>query len=279
MLLVSYPELGGEERLPVYVRGIVIDYPQQVAACLKGGDAQILFSAEGTGELILRGTVYELPEGSAVYLSERVRCEFRPKGRTWTVDWLTFGCGIAGCSEMLFLGKDWCLFDVRRREEHRRILQEIYRAVALGKDGGFRASALLYEMLIDLHGEETGTRGRRVSSSEAMGHILAYLNDHYTDDITLEQLCAAAGGLSEQYLCRLFKQTTGMRPMEYMLRRRIGAARVCLEMTALSISEVAVRVGFHNTSYFYRTFRKYVGMSPLAYRQAVTEKAEPGDSF
>ena len=55
--------------------------------------------------------------------------------------------------------------------------------------------------------------------------------------------------------------------MEYMLCRRVSAARVYLETTDLPISDVAARSGFHNTSYFYRSFRKFVGMSPLAYRQ------------
>lgn len=158
------------------------------------------------------------------------------------------------------------------------MLRELYEAVTLDRSAE-RASVLLYGILAELDGELRGTLTRRTNGNAALDRILAYLDDHYTDDITLGQLCAAAGGLSEQYLCRLFKQSVGMRPMEYMLSRRISAARVYLETTDFSIADVAARSGFRNTSYFYRSFRKFVGMSPLAYRQACLGVGDAEDAF
>ena len=266
MFLAAYPDL--REGLPVYVRGVGMDYPQEAETYRRGegGESLLLFSSKGTGEVIIDGDVCVLPEGSAVYVNGRVNCRYRPKDRDWVIGWVAFGCGIPACASMLFLGRAWCLFEGARRDEHRRMLRELYNAVTLDRSAE-RASALLYGILLELNGELCGTLTRRPSANAALDRIIAYLNDHYTDDITLDQLCTAAGGLSEQYLCRLFKQSVGMRPMEYMLSRRVSAARVYLEMTDLSISDVAARSGFHNTSYFYRSFRKFVGMSPLAYRQ------------
>ena len=277
MLLVAYPEIGEEKSLPVYVTGIGIDYPQESVSYRSGGKAMLLFSEAGMGEIVIDGEVHELPEGSAVYLSERMSFEYRPKERSWTIGWLTFGIGITSCADMLFLGQNWCLFPGFRGDERQKMIREIYNAADTGR--GSRASALLYGMLVEMSMERDGTFGRRPSSTAAMDRILSYLNDHYTEDITLEQLCTAAGGLSEQYLCRLFKQSTGLRPMEYMLRRRISAARVYLESTDFSIAEVALRSGFHNNSYFYRNFRKFVGMSPLAYRQAALGLTDTEETF
>ena len=268
MFLAAYPEMM--EGLPVYVRGVGMDYPQEAETYRHGNgeDSLLLFSAKGTGELEIDGNVCELPEGSAVYVNGSTGCRYRPKSRDWVIGWVTFGCGIPACASMLFLGEAWCLFAGGRRDEHRRMLRELYDTVTQERSAP-RASALLYGILTELDGGLRGTlTSRRSSGNPALERIIAYLNDHYTDDITLDQLCEAAGGLSEQYLYRLFKQSTGLRPMEYMLSRRVSAARVYLETTDLPISSVASRSGFHNTSYFYRSFRKFVGMSPLAYRQA-----------
>ena len=266
MFLAAYLDIM--EGMPVYVREVGMDYPQEAETYRRGesGESLLLFSSKGTGEVIIDGDVCVLPEGSAVYVNGRVNCRYRPKDRDWVIGWVAFGCGIPACASMLFLGETWCSFDIRPRDEHRRMLRELYDAVTLDRSAE-RASALLYGMIVELNGALQGTLTRRPSGTPALERILAYLNEHYTEDITLDQLCTAAGGLSEQYLCRLFKNSTGMRPMEYMLCRRVSAARVYLETTDLPISDVAARSGFHNTSYFYRSFRKFVGMSPLAYRQ------------
>ena len=269
MLLVSYPEIKEERTLPVYVTGIGIDYAQETVSCLSAKEAQLLFSVTGKGRITMDGREYELPAGSAVYLNRGTAAQIRPYG-DWTISWITFGTGTAESAEMLFLGRDWCTFDLRHRDDYRKALREIYDAVTVGTVyGTHRASAYLYGFLVELNGILRGIIPRNVPQSPAMAGVIAYIDENYTRDITLEQLCDAAGGLSEQYLCRLFKQTTGLRPMEYMLRRRISAARTYLEKTDLPISDVAVLSGFHNTSYFYRNFRKFVGLSPLAYRQSV----------
>jgi AraC-like DNA-binding protein len=162
------------------------------------------------------------------------------------------------------------MFDMSRHGEYRGVLSEIYDAVTLDALGGeSRASAELYGLLVLLNAVLNGGGRRTVQQNPAMEAIIAYIDENYTNDITLDQLCRAAGGLSEQYLCRLFKQSTGMRPMEYMLRRRISAARTYLERSDMTIAEVAIASGFRNTSYFYRSFRKLTGKSPLVYRQYV----------
>lgn len=269
MLQVSYPDIKEGKGLPVYVSSVGIDYTEEAISCCRTGDAQLLISEEGAGEVTIDGIVYELPAESGIYLNGRTFCQFRPRGN-WKISWVTFGTGIPACSDMLFLGRDWCMFDLRYHGKYRDTLRAIYHAVTLNAVyGTTQASALLYGLLAELNGILAGVSRRPVPQNSAMEAIIAFIDQNYIRDITLDQLCQAAGGLSEQYLCRLFKQSTGMRPMEYMLRRRISAARTYLGRSDMSISEVALASGFHNTSYFYRNFRKFTGMSPLAYRQSV----------
>lgn len=265
MLLASYPDIGKEKRLPIYVTSIGLDYPQESVSYANTGTAQFLFSSAGEGEIEIGGEVYSLPEGSGVYLRGTEGCRYRPKSERWNIHFLTLEFGIPDCTELLFLERDWCIFGTERWEERRRVFRKIYEAVTLGGTYGTeRASAIVYSLLVELN----GGIGKLGCPNASVASIIAYIDENYTHDITLEQLCMAAGGLSEQYLCRLFKQSTGLRPMEYMLRCRISAARAYLEKTDIPISEVAIRSGFNNTSYFYRNFRKFVGVSPLAYRQS-----------
>ena len=269
MLRVSYPDVKEGKELPVYVSSIGIDFSEEAVSCRRAGDGLLLFTAEGCGEVTIDGIAYELPEESGIYLNGRTIGQFRPLGN-WKISWISFGTGIEECGKMLFLGRDWCMFDMSRHGEYRGVLSEIYDAVTLDALGGeSRASAELYGLLVLLNAVLNGGGRRTVQQNPAMEAIIAYIDENYTNDITLEQLCRAAGGLSEQYLCRLFKQSTGMRPMEYMLRRRISAARTYLERSDMTIAEVAVASGFRNTSYFYRSFRKLTGKSPLVYRQYV----------
>lgn len=269
MLQVSYPDVKEGKNLPLYVKSVGVDYAEEMEVRRGTGDGLFLFSEEGAGEAVIEGIVYDLPAGSGIYLNGRTRCEFRPCG-DWKISWVTFGVGIPACGDMMFLGRDWCLFDLNRREEHRELLYGIYDASALDAVWGEgRASAMLYCLCTFLDGVLRGIAPRTSPQNPVMDAIIEYIDENYTDDITLEQLCRAAGGLSEQYLCRFFKQNTGMRPMEYMLRRRIDAARTFLERSDMSIAEIARASGFRNTSYFYRNFRKFTGMSPLAYRQSV----------
>ncbi len=270
MLLASYPEIREEDRLPVYITSIGLDYPQESVSYATAGTAQFLFSSVGEGEIEIGGDIYHLPEGGGVYLRGTESCRYRPRGGEWKIHFMTLGFGVPECEEMLFLRRDWCVFDEKRLTEHSTALRNIYEAVTLGSAyGTAKASALVYALLVELNGEIEERIGKANGPNAAVASIIAYIDENYTHDITLEQLCRAAGGLSAQYLCRLFKQNTGLRPMEYMLRCRISAARTYLERTDIPISEVAVRSGFNNTSYFYRNFRKFVGVSPLAYRQSV----------
>ena len=269
MLQVSYSDIKEGKHLPVYVSSTGIDYTEESVSCRCGRDGLLLFTVEGRGEVTIDGIAYELPAESGIYLNSRTAGQFRPLGN-WKISWVSFGTGIDACGDMLFLGRDWCTFDMSRYGEYRRILAEIYDAVTLDAvSGESRASALLYGLLVLLNSVLAGIPCRAIHQNPAMEAILSYIDENYTNDITLDQLCRAAGGLSEQYLCRLFKQSTGMRPMEYMLRRRISTARTCLEHSDMSIAEVAIASGFRNTSYFYRSFRKFTGMSPLVYRQSV----------
>jgi AraC-like DNA-binding protein len=86
---------------------------------------------------------------------------------------------------------------------------------------------------------------------------------------------AAGLGLSYTVFRRLFQRETGHAPLAYQLEVRVSHARVLLEQTDLSVSEIAQRTGFANVFYFSKMFTKRAGQTPTACRQAARARRAP----
>jgi len=269
MPLVFYPEISRESALPVFVTGIGTDYLQQTVSRPTLTDPQLLISVSGTGVVTIGEKTFELPAGTGFYLSCGVDYHYRPVGHEdWRVDWITFGMTSEGMKNALFTGQEFARLDIPRLDLLHNTFRQIFDSLSLDREyGGFTASSLLYSMLLDLNRSVSEIPASPICRNPAIQMVLEYIEMHYAEEISLETLCEAAGGLSEQYLCRLFKSTVGQRPIEYILRKRIDTARAYLDKTDLPIADIAVKCGFHNTSYFYRNFKKFTGTSPLTYRQ------------
>lgn len=96
--------------------------------------------------------------------------------------------------------------------------------------------------------------------------MTAYLNDHYREDITLDDL-AEKFYISRSYLTRIFKETTGITVVQYLTVVRIRQAARLLRETDSPITEIADLCGFGNVTYFEKVFNRIRGMTPRQYRK------------
>lgn len=103
-------------------------------------------------------------------------------------------------------------------------------------------------------------------TAEAIIRAKKYIQSHYHEPITLEDIAGAAC-LSQSHFCRLFKQETGFTPIEYLNSVRLENAKTLLLYSNYTLTEIADRVGFSSIHYFSRCFKKHEGISPLSYRQ------------
>jgi AraC family transcriptional regulator len=88
-----------------------------------------------------------------------------------------------------------------------------------------------------------------------------YIAEHLAEDISLEAI-ATQLGISRYYFCRLFKQSMGVSPYQYIIQQRIERAKHLLGNSPMSISEVALACGFAHQSHLNYHFKKVVGMTP-----------------
>ena len=113
---------------------------------------------------------------------------------------------------------------------------------------------------------------RSVQNKNITYDIIQYLNDTVAEPVKLQDL-ADRFSYSLSSIKRIFKKETGLSIIDYQNNNRIIQSKRLLESGNASIEEIAGALGFSNASYFSRTFKKQVGISPSAYRKSVKDPA------
>lgn len=102
-------------------------------------------------------------------------------------------------------------------------------------------------------------------SKEQIKQMMSYIQENYAEKLTVSRIAATAF-VSERECYRIFRKCLQMTPTEYLTGFRIQTACRMLEEGKKSITEIALDCGMGSGSYFGKVFRKYQGVSPLAYR-------------
>lgn len=96
--------------------------------------------------------------------------------------------------------------------------------------------------------------------------IVHYIDSHYAEEFTLENL-AGVLRYNKAYLCKLFKDATGLTIINYLNYVRISRAYDLICYTSNSMSHISLMVGFSSVHYFARMFKKICGMPPGEIRE------------
>ncbi|MGG2073735.1 bifunctional transcriptional activator/DNA repair enzyme AdaA [Lysinibacillus irui] len=102
--------------------------------------------------------------------------------------------------------------------------------------------------------------------SEWVDLITAYIDQHFTEKLTLDSLASICHG-SPYHMHRTFKKIKGITPVEYIQQVRVHTAKKILIQTNKAIGDIAISVGMTNTPYFITLFKKKTGLTPAQFRQ------------
>jgi AraC family transcriptional regulator len=98
--------------------------------------------------------------------------------------------------------------------------------------------------------------------------VEAYVRERLAEEISTETL-AELVELSPFHFSRIFKQATGMSPLQYVTRERITRAQQLIRETSRSLIEVALEVGYTSPSHFAKIFRRMTGVTPTEFRSTL----------
>src|SRR5690606_140957 len=96
--------------------------------------------------------------------------------------------------------------------------------------------------------------------------VLDYLHEHLPARIELATL-AKLTGLSQSHFSQAFRVSTGMAPYRWQIDARIRLAQQLLLTTSATLEQVAETTGFADAVHLGRTFRRYIGVTPIAWRR------------
>ena len=137
------------------------------------------------------------------------------------------------------------------------LLVKAYLLVALGE---------FYRYYQDM--EALKVHSSRSISYARVRNIVEYIHEHFDETLTLGQLADYAM-ISKNYLSAVFSETMRLSLFDYIEQVRINHARLLLSTTGDSILDIALKSGFHSSSYFNRVFKKIMHMTPSQYRKSV----------
>lgn len=151
------------------------------------------------------------------------------------------------------------------------IINVLFTSVNEKKNGyEFVAQGALYIMFgliyqMQLWHVNTSKPSASSSQIKRFKDVLNYIETHYTEQISLEDMARVAD-LSPRYFCRYFRKMTQCTPMEYIIYYRIECACDLLAQTQTSITDAALNCGFNDISYFIKAFHKAKGITPKQYQ-------------
>ena len=107
--------------------------------------------------------------------------------------------------------------------------------------------------------------GQKDHSDEGVKEVQAYIEKHFAEKISVELLAQRIATSSRNFV-RRFKKATNNTPIEYIQRIRVEAAKKQLESSTLNIYQIMYGVGYNDDKTFRTLFKRYVGTTPLEYR-------------
>ena len=232
---------------------------------------EIVFVTGGEGSYIHGGNVYQIKKGDVFFANKGIPHEDSSSERG---DYENICFGVAG---LQFMGLPEGIFTlpgqsvVRDAESLPELFfyaNKLYEAsmVTTAYSERLRDSMLTATILLAANLPDKGNcedQEENLGPAMLMRH---FIDINFADDISLDDMTQFAG-VTRFHGSHLFKDTFGMSPVKYLVRRRIGQAQTLLIATNMSVREIAWKVGYPNSDYFCSLFKKKVGHTPREYRK------------
>ena len=243
---------------------------------------ELLVFLSGNVTYSVEGTAYRLRPGDVMLIgSGEIHRPIIGEGKPYEryVAWMSEECFRKTERMGGDFDPEFCFRDSARRKLYllrpesallQAIVQAFEKLTAVSEDRGEGRETLrnctMGELLVCLNRAYLGTAHEMyedIVSNEKVGEVISYINRNLCEPLTLDDL-SARFFIGKFYLTRLFERHTGLTLHQYIIKKRLTAARALL-LQGCSAMEACVSCGFGDYSHFSRSFRKQYGLPPGKY--------------
>lgn len=240
----------------------------------------------GEAEVLTTGHKYTFHHNEAFFINTNVLCTIEPiPGKKPAVmhSHLFHSAFLSGHFKSIFEtkylnpvleNKNIEIVEIRGKNNRQlKILTKLRQVAALQQQTNteFQTRNLFSEiwllLLEEIREISDARQPSRTISQERLLTMMSYVNYHYPDRISLEDIAASAS-VSKRECLRCFKSGINKTPFEYLMEYRLEKAARLLRTTDLPIVDIAMRSGFSNSAYFGKLFKSTYQASPGAYRKS-----------
>ncbi len=181
----------------------------------------------------------------------------------WSISWVgLYGKTITEFVNLLDVSPENPIIHISLYNEIKAVFDNIYDACKDNSPASnLQVTSLIYEFLSVLM-----QNSKFNPKTDVIKSALKIIDYNFCSDISIEQI-AKHSSFHPAYFSRIFTETVGMSPKQYILQKRINRAKELLSVTDASILEISNSVGYEDQFYFSRIFKKHTGLSPAQYRK------------
>lgn len=213
---------------------------------------------------------YHLRTGQGFLISPRQRTHyFADEYSPWEYTWLEFdGLKAQEILTLAGLSADHPVYISNDPEMQKQVRDELLYIAHHGEDSQL---SLLGHMYLFLDALQKSSNRRMVSIEGKLKDFyvqeaITFVQNNYFNDITVEDM-ARFCNLNRSYFGKIFRETAGATPQEFLIRYRMTKACEYLETSKYSVGEISQMVGYPSQLHFSRAFKKVIGVSPRDWRK------------
>lgn len=198
----------------------------------------------------------------------QINTYFADDNLPWEYFWIEFdGLRVKEALDLTELSKNSPVYRSRSKDLREEMVKEMDYIVHHPKDPPFHLIGHLY-LFFDCFTRSAKTETLVKSSKMSDYYIkeaIHYMEQNFQNNITIEDI-AAVCGINRSYFGKIFKNSMGRSPQEFLMNYRMVKATELLKLTSLSIADIGSAVGYENQLHFSRAFKNIYGVSPREWR-------------
>lgn len=236
----------------------------------RGMDGHVVFqyTLSGCGAIRVKNHTVDMKPGQAFFvrIPDDHRYYLPESSRSWTFIFINLHGPLAEQCWKRITGIHGQLLTMDADSSPIRTLMDIHRQASnLQIRDGYRTSDLAYRFLMECCRYYFAAQSNMDGWPASIRAAAAFMQKHYDNMEGLEQIARHAG-LSKYHFLRLFQRTTGLTTVQYLTKIRMNKAVYLLRHTNKPVEVIAKEIGYANSSYFCKVFRRITSITPHQFR-------------